>query len=335
MVQTGDLISSLFCFVVDKKIFFDRISFDFVFLLNNYYSMEKNIFKMLSPEQRLLLTIHFYDKFEIARLKKLVEKGFPLSASVLTAVVCLGLNRCHIKDFVKSAVVIENDVFEWIRVYFDSQELAEILPLLEDRLPDSYLSIEECAEYKLWKTMLKRGFFDYVAHCAPEVLEQDGSELAYGALLRVDFEHYADDAFAKGYYSALINAQDGWKYLIERGLIKRVLDVVRKTGIVSEDKVSAYCIEKGFVDELYDAKYYDELLTHGEFDVFVKKHGLVSEFLDKYPEQVDWEDLWNVHHRSHDYLISQAFKHSDVQKCHNFLRKHAGFWGQLRLLIRG
>lgn len=295
----------------------------------------KNIIPLNLSQQNEFMAWYCLEHHQTDKFKELLEAGMPLSGFMLTSMVFFEYSDKVIKEILLVSENVEKDVVPWMKAYFQITDLADVLPEFESLLSDDYPTNDECVQLKLWNVLLKREQFDLLAQNAPEILENEKSYQALVALEKCDFEKYAPLALEQGYPGAVLSVPDGWKYLIDHGFVEWLLDKLSTfDSLLPREDIIAYCVQKGYVDELYKAKEYAELLEHEQFDVFVKNHSFNSVFLETYPEHVDWEDLWKytTSQSNRKYLIQEAFKNRYETKNYDFLWKHGGWWTKWRLL---
>lgn len=297
------------------------------------------LWRFNTPEQNDLLALRLFLTGNFSTFTEWIEDGMPLNAFMLSE-----LALCHsygeeslYLTLVLKAKKLHPTVRPWLEEFFTPKLVLELLKKKPELLSDTFPSNEFCIKQEQWDILKSRKVYDVIAQKAPQELENCADNAAIAALVKVNAEKYLDLAFEKKLYNVVVSPADGWKYLIDKGQAEWLFknNFLMKWELISEQNVLDYCLEKGLVDLLYKYHYYQFLMEHNELDVFVKNRSYASEFLNKYPEYVDWEDLWNSSVCGHNYLIEQAFKHSDVQKCYDFLWKHAGWVGRLRLLTGG
>lgn len=297
----------------------------------------KKIIPLNSENQNEVLVWYCLEHSEIEKFKQLLRDDMPLNAFMLTSMVFLDYTDDVIKEVLKSAVNLKDNVFTWLKNHFEATELSDVLPLYEQLLPKDYPSNDECVELKLWKALYNRGEYGLVARNAPQILEQRGGYWADIALLNANFEKYAPQCLERERYNSIIAVKEGWKYLIDHGQAQWVL---QKAGssfkeLLPYQECVDYCLQKELYEDLYAAKCYDALLEHQKFEIFVKHHSSNPKFLTEHPDKVDWDDLWEqtddkLHHK---YLKEKAFCNRNVSQCNEFLWKHAGLLDQIRLYI--
>lgn len=277
-------------------------------------------------------------KNNVKKLQNLVKQGMPLTAFVLTLMEHYNCSKKNIKKTVSAAVNIDKDVFYWLKSYFETDEIIDIFKKFEDKLY-RFVSNEDCIKFELWNILLKRGAYHEVAQNAPEVLLAAGPDRGMiEALLKVDFAKYVDLAYEKGMYFQIFCAKDGWKYLVDKKLIKYVITSAQEMpAFFSLDEIKEYCYQQGYIDELYEAGSFDFLLEKEEFDVFIKNHSLNDKFLSQHPEKVDWEGLWQHYEKDpsgRQKLKKLARANLNLQVCYEFLWNHSGLFEMLLLLNR-
>ena len=298
----------------------------------------QGIIKLNSAEQNEQMAWYCIENSEIGRFKQLLHDGMKLNAFMLTAMVFFGHRDALIKEVLQEALTFDDDVIQWMRGYFEVDELAEVLPRYQKKLPKDWPSNEDCARLKLWTTLCNRREFSLVAQNAPELLIKStlsGYNSVWVALLKVDFAKYAPQALEKGYYSAFLAKDGWWKYLVDNDRADWLLKRGDKGGLLPEKEIAEYCYHKGLFDELLNNKYDEILLKYHNFAVYVKHHSFRKVFLSQYPEQVDWEDLWQRSDTKElqDYLLELAARNKEVPKCREFLARHYGFWKQILLFL--
>lgn len=270
-------------------------------------------------------------------MESFLKSGFPLTAFILCEMHYHSWSKDEIKAAFRLSSTINEDAKKWLSLYFDTEDVRDLLRSKPELATAEFPSNDDCVKFKLWDILCDRGHWAAVAQFAPEILEQKNCPESSRNLLEIDFEKYAPLVFERHHHLVFFYFEDGWKYLIDHGSHDWVSKVKGCGELLPSKDIIAYCIEKGLIDELYEDRYYDELLDHQQFDVFVKNHSFYSKFLEMYPDKVDWEDLWK--HASdkstRQFLKEKAFLNSDVQKCNDFLWNHCGFFGKLRLLAGG
>ena len=307
--------------------------------------MENNfsIFSLNTSEQNECLAWHCLKNHDMSAFESMLDSEMPLTSFMLTAMLCLSYDKEVIKGVLKKAKIVEPNVIPWMQNCFELEELTDILPEYDELLPKGYPSDEDCVRLKLWKALLKRQSYNVLAQNAPEVLEKhiSMSSSARLALLKADFAKYADIILKNGYYCSILQIKDGWKYLIDHGKAVWVLQHELQDFAIEKEEIAKYCLEKGLLQELYDAEFYDLLLQNNHVDVFVKNHSNYQKFLEQYPDKVDWEDLWTFKGENDKMalvidairkrLLKTAKKHKDIPACVEFLKKHGSWWDKLWL----
>lgn len=264
----------------------------------------------------------------------LLKNDFPLCAYVLNEMHYHGWQDNDLKEAISIATVIDTDLKKWVAEYFDVGDIVDLLSSEPELATEEFPSDEDCIKYKLWEVLCRRQQWAVVAEFAPEFLEQKNCVESSKELLNVDFDKYASLVFERCHRSLFLQSEKGWKYLIDHDETKWISNLKNCGELFPVNDIINYCIEKGLIDMLYKAEYYDELLEHGKFDIFIKNNSSYSTFLEKYPDKVNWEVLWNNcdSKSSKAYLIEEAFKNVLVENCSEFLWKHTGIIGKLRLL---
>lgn len=302
----------------------------------------KEIMLLNSAEQNEKMAWYCLERHEIGRFKQLIQSNMPLTADMLTTMAFFDYSKAAIKEVLTLITKYTPSVIQWMKGYFTVEELADVLPHYQDQLPNDWPADEECVQLKLWEALCQRHNFDLVAQHAPEFLEQDKwmalSDVCV-ALLKHNFAKYAPLMLEQKRFSCLLALSDGWKYLIDNGMAIQILEMKDACGLLPQDEIIDYCLQKGLYEELYLAGCDDKLLENKKFDLFVKHHSLYNKFLTEYPEEVDWEDLWKYYKydkydaKSRKYLLEKAKLNKTVPKCYEFLAAHLNFWGQLCLFI--
>ncbi len=300
----------------------------------------KKIVPLNSFEQNEKMVWYCLEHHEIGRFKQLVQSNMPLTADMLTTLVFFDYFKDTIKEVLTLVTKYTVPVIDWMRAYFTVEELADVLPYYQDKLPDDWPTDNECLELKLWETLCRRHKFDLVAQNAPEFLEKEGEWMTYSdvcvALLKQNFAKYAPMMMEQKRFSCLLALRNGWKYLIDNGMAIKILEMKDACGLLPKDEIIDYCLQKQLYEELYLAGCDDKLLENKKFDLFVKHHSLDNKFLTEYPEEVDWEDLWKYYKydaKSRKKLLEKAKQNKKVPKCYEFLINHLGLWGQFCLFI--
>ena len=293
----------------------------------------KEIILLNSGEQNERMVWYCLEHNEIGRFMQLVRSNMPLTTDMLTAMVFFDYSDDRIKKVLTQFTKYTPPVVQWIRNYFPVDELAEVLPHFQDNLPEDWPSNKDCVRFKLWETLCNRKQFDAVAQNAPEFLEADRwllySYPARVALIKTDFAKYAPLFMQKGAYGSIVAVEGGWKYLVDHGQLQWLMSNDFFGDLLPKDEVIDYALQQGLVEDLYKAKLYPELLARRQFEVFVKNHSFNKDFLTGYPEEVDWEDLWEHcegNKESQNYLIEKARKNKTVPKCYDFLIAHTKIW---------
>lgn len=296
----------------------------------------KIIIPLNSVEQNQFMVWNCLKKEDLPYFKRLLLDGLPLDAFMLNSMVFFEYKEADIKEVLRIATKSEKDVVQWMKGNFTIDELADILPLYQERLPDDYPTDKDCVRLKLWKTLHKRRCDDLIAKHAPEVAEE---MRLYDSLLKTNFAKYAPICLKERWIRTLMSVPEGKKFLIDNGKVDVVLSMY---GSAANPDVLNYCLQKGLFEEVYAVAkrydrpaYYDALLEHGEFAVFVKDHSLYAKFLNKYPDKVDWEVLWKEKNTflQHQHLKMHARRNKKVPQCREFLWKHSGILGKIRLLL--
>lgn len=295
----------------------------------------EGIIALNSTQNNEQMVWHCLQKSELSRFKQLLQEGMPLTPFMLTSMVFFGFYEAEIKEVLAVADIKTHsgDLLLWVRGYFKEDEISEVLPLFDACLPNDYPSDDECVQLKLWNTLYRRKKCDVIAAHAPEFLLEKHSADAYAALVQLDLKKYAPVVIENHYPLTVTAASNGWKYLVDHGYAKEVLKLKDAAGLLDADEVANYCLQKGLVEELYEAEWYNLLLDHQETEVFVKHQSFNARFLTEYPDKVDWEDLWkcNDNDLQHKYLKHKAKLNKDVPACYEFLAAHSGLWEQLWL----
>ena len=287
-----------------------------------------------SASQNDLLVAEFSRTKNLDGLQLMLEDGFPLTAYILSVLVAHQHTKPVIKSLISKAVKVDEHAKEWIAGYFEIQDIWKLYASHPELATADFPSNDDCVKFKLWKVLFFRKEHSLIAENAPEFLEEQDDLQACVALLQVNFDKYASLVWDKKFYNAFLWVKDGWKYLIDHGIVKTLLE--KDCGeLLPQAEIVEYCLQKGLVDELYEARKYDELLEHGDYEVFVKNRSFYASFLEKFSDKVDWESLWENSSCGHDYLIEEAFKNVFVENCSKFLWKHTGIIGKLRLLSGG
>lgn len=294
---------------------------------------KRQLWKMNSDFQNDLLVAEFFRTKNLIGLEELLADGFPLTSYILFMMRANGYSDEDIKSLISKAVDVNENAKKWISEYIDIHVVYELYSCFPELAMANFPSNEECIKYKLWNVLLSRKEYRKIAENVPEIIEQSDDLNSCVALLQIDFNKYASFVWNKGFPNAFLWVKDGWKYLIDQGKANFFLQN-EWYGLLPEDGIIEYCLQKGLIDELYEARKYDQLLEHGYYEVFVKNHSSYSLFLEKFPEHVEWEELWKTAESKSDrkYLIGEAFKHPEVQQCSDFLWEHVGFWGKFMLL---
>lgn len=301
--------------------------------------MKKEIIEMNSVSQNELLVWNCLHERKIEKFNLLLESGMPLTAFMLTCMTFLDYSSNDIKEVLPHTDTLSCDAYQWVRCYFADDELSVIMKKFDDNLPLDYPSNDDCIKLKLWKTLLRRGEFGLIAQNAPEVLEiyldsedKNMADNALRELLIVNLEKYADLAMERRHFGFILYAEDGWKYLFEHGkenfVIEKLGTCISK--FLPMDEIFEYCREKGWVDGLYKAGLYDLLLKHKRFELFVANHSLNNGFLTNFPEEVDWEGLWEYYHNDEVYceiIFEKARLNRNIPKCKKFLSEYSGIRG--------
>ncbi len=120
----------------------------------------QEIIKLNSAEQNEQMAWYCIENSEVGHLKQLLRDGMPLNAFMLTAMVFFGHRDALIKEILQETSTFDDDVIQWMRGYFEVDELAEVLPRYQKKLPKDWPSNEDCARLKLWTTLcLRREFY--------------------------------------------------------------------------------------------------------------------------------------------------------------------------------
>lgn len=301
--------------------------------------MEENNFylQQLSAAQKDLLVMESCRTKNFTGLKQMFEEGFPLDAFVL---FCIKVNFCSfdfLKEVVAHAVVVMDSAKEGLARLFTVDEISSLYITRPELATATFPSVDDCVKYQLWDVLCVRGQWDIVAQHAPHILEQKDHPESSRALLNLDYNKYAPLAFGRRDYSVFLFFENGWKYLIDHGSLPvHWISNLRACGDLLPTKdIIKYCLKKGHVDEVYTAGYYDELLEEGQFEVFVKNRSFYKGFLKNYPNEVDWEDLWehSDNRKNQKYLIEMALINKTVEPCCDFLLEHGDFWTRLMILL--
>lgn len=273
---------------------------------------------------------------DVKKLQKLVKNGLSVTSFMLTLMDHFGCSKEDIKATLEVAVNVNENIFYWVKNFFDADTARVIIQKFEDKVPEKFTK-SDCVKFGLWQTLLNRKKYEELAENAPDFLlaKEPDNRWAMEALLGVNFDKYVGLAYDKGMYFSIFCRNDGWKYLVDNNKLNYVFDYL-KNDIVKKsmplDHILEYIYSKGCVAELYDAGYYDLLLEKREFEVFINKHSINAKFLTQYPELVDWEDLWNYYSGQSGYLSrikELARKNNRNKKCHEFLLNHSTFWERL------
>ena len=297
----------------------------------------KPLWQFNSAAQNDLLAQELIASDQHVLMESLLKSGFPLTAFILCEMHYHSWAKSKIKTAFRLATIINDDAKKWLPLYFEVEDIHDLFFAKPELATDEFPSDSDCIKFKLWDILCNREQWLVVANFAPEILEQKNCVESSRALLESDFEKYAPLVFERHHHSVFLNFEEGWKYLIDHGSNNWISKIKDCGHFLPSKDIIAYCIEKGLIDEVYKAHYYDELLEYQQFDVFVKNHSFCSDFLEKYPDKVDWEDLWQ--HASDkstkSYLKEIAFRNQNIQKCNDFLWKHCGIIGRFRLLAGG
>ena len=297
--------------------------------------MKKKSLGHLTASQKDLLIAEFFRTENLTELEAAIADGLPLTAYILFMMRAHEYPDERIKSLISKAVEVDESAKEWVSEHFNIQTVYELYDSRPELAVADFPTNEDCVRLKLWNVLLERQQFDLLAQNVPEILEQKKSYRALVALVTYDFEKYAPLALEQHYPGALLSVTDGWKYLIDHGLIKWLLARMNSCDSwFPRERIVTYCLEKGYVDALYEAKFYADLLEHQQFEVFVKNHSFDPVFLDTYSKYVDWEDLWqHAESKSNKkYLLEKAFKNRCEQKNYDFLWNHSSLWMRLWLL---
>lgn len=300
----------------------------------------KEIIKMNTPEQNEFLVRWCLEHNEREKLQNLLENGAQLSAFMLTCMVFFGYKDDEIKETVLRAENVSQNAFVWLKERF---KLSEITGILEkfSRLSSETFSDEELVELKLWSVLAAKHRWDTIAQNAPEFLEsQTSNTYAMRALLKADFDKYAETALKQGMYYEISSVKGGFKYLLDHGQKDYVFKSIKSTYVdfksdSVDQNMSEVCNlikENGLIDELYQNEAYDFLLKNKIFDPFVKNHSYYWKFLYYFPEHVDWEGLWMFYHSDkyiREHLVREAKNHKYIPACKNFVSRHTGLSGFL------
>ncbi|MBO6282175.1 MAG: hypothetical protein J6N49_06580 [Alphaproteobacteria bacterium] len=298
----------------------------------------RKILEMNSTRQNEFLALSCLERHDLPSFLQLLKNGMPLTAFMLTSMVVLKYNKKYIKQVLIETECIENDnVVKWMQNFFSIDELINVLPEFEGNLPSDYPSNEDCVRFKLWKTLCERKEYELVANNASDpygILSKQKNVAAQQALLKLDFVKYAPLVFGTGCYGAFLISEEGWKYLVDHGAVNWLLKFLNLSGIEPVSDVIKYCVDKGYAEEAFRSGYKDELLKHRAFDVFRKHHSFYSAFLENYPQEVDWEDLWNQYKKksTRRYLKEKAGEHPEVPECSEFLWNHANWFARFWML---
>ena len=290
----------------------------------------------LTALQTDFLIAEFFRAGNLEGLKDVLAEGLPLTSYILFMMRANHYSDEIIKSVITRADTVDTSGKSWIAEHLDIQDSYELYVSHPELALENFPTNEDCEKFELWDILLARGEYEIVARRSPELLVEKNTTKAYSALLAVDFDKYASLVWDKGKRGAFLSVEDGWKYLIDHGTVSILLNGVNwPAELLPQTEIIDYCLQKGLVDELYEAKRYKELLENGKFEVFVKNHSFNNMFLENYPEHVDWTDLW--HHcrdkENKKYLINAALKNRTVARCQEFLLEHGNFWHKLGLLI--
>ena len=299
--------------------------------------MEKNtyLWQANSAEQNNLLVAEFFRSQNHQGLELMLADGFPLNSYVLSMMVVNRYSAAAIKSFILKAFSVSDTAKLWISEHFEAEEISDIYISHPEWATSDFPTDEECEQFKLWEVLFNREKYELVVSHIPERLVEKNSYSAWIALLQYDFDKYAPLLLERHGMWAIVSCDSGWKYLAEHGYVEWLLDNAHHGKNLSEKEIVAYCLKNGFIEELYNAGMFEVLLENEQFEIFIQKHSLNSLFIEKYPERVDWEDLWNRNGTCvKDALMREAFKHPEVKKCYDFLWKHGNMRAKLKLLMR-
>ncbi|MEE6208092.1 MAG: hypothetical protein VZR95_08580 [Alphaproteobacteria bacterium] len=296
----------------------------------------KKILELNSTQQNELLVLNCLERTDLQTFLELLKSGMPLTAFMLTSMVVLKYDKKDIKRVLIEATNIESDgVVKWMQSFFAVDELTDVLPEFEGNLPKDYPENDVCVKLGLWNTLCERKEFTLVAQNASDpygILSAQDNVAAYQALLELNFDKYAPLVFGKGYYGAFLLSEKGWKYLVDHGAVNWLMKSLTLGGLEPVTDIIKYCVDKGFVEEVFKSGYKDELLKLGAFDVFKEHHSFYPAFLENYPQEVNWEDLWKQSRSksTKKYLKEKAYAHLEVRECSEFLWNHSNwlvrFW---------
>ena len=298
---------------------------------------KKDLWKLNSSLQNDILISELISKEQISTIQEIFKDGFPVTTFVLYEMYYnTTMEIDDIKSMLLVATNISDDVKFWIAEYIDVEEIWDLFEKKPELATDSFPTDENCVSFKLWDVLYQRDNLDLIALENPDYLEKITDSVPVStALLKKDFDKYADVVSERQHYGAFLAIKYGWKYLIDIGLVKRVLELGAYDSFITRKQLFNYCKLKGLIDELYNADFIEELLHCGEFDVFVRNHSFAVRFLVGHPEKVDWEDLWEhcQDKAKQNELLDYALINKDCQNTRSFLKKHLGFWGKVKLAL--
>ena len=296
--------------------------------------MDKKSLWHLNAIQTDFLIAEFFRAENLDGLKDVLADGLPLTSYILFMMRASKYSDDVIISVITKADTVDKSGKLWIAEHFDIRNIWGLYISRPELALENFPTNEDCEKFKLWAVLLSRGEYETVARHDPELLMKMKSEKARAALLKIDFDKYASFVWNQKGFGAFLSIEDGWKYLIDHGKASALLRH-DWCGLLPQTEMIDYCLKKGLIDELFDAKRYKELLDSGHFEVFVKHHSFNAQFLEKYPEHVDWMDLWQCcsSKENKKYLIEMALKNCAVAQCQEFLLEHGNFWHRLGLLI--
>jgi hypothetical protein len=297
----------------------------------------KEIIKMNTPKQNEYLVRWCIEHHETDKLRGLLNDEVQLTPFILTCMVFFGYSDDEIKNIILYVKNPHRDVFVWLCKHFKLSEISDIIDHFKENLPYEVFTEKELIELKLWNILARRHKWDIIAQHSPEFLEEyTDNEEAMKTLLKINFNKYVERAFSQGMYYPIISAKDGWKYLLENNKKESVFRFFKfSLAILSDEEITAACAyfkEKGLIDELYQNQVYEFLLKNRIFEPFIKNHSTNHLFLEKFPEQVKWEDLWNHYHSDkgmREKIISAAKVNENNPACQKFILKHTGLFSFL------
>ena len=300
--------------------------------------MNKEIIKMNSVQQNEFLVWQCLEKRQIKKVYVLLDSQMPLTPFMLTSMVLLDYDEQSIINVLLRAKELSNDIFFWMKNHFEDGDLHDVFLRFQESLPKDYPSDDTCAEFGLWIALVQRAKWDVLAKYNIEIVKKyakHGSNGALSGLLTVDLERYAPVALHERRFDAILSVKDGWRYLLEHDKKDFVFNRMKSKVIASilpVQEIFDYCREKGWLAEMYKEGLYSILLDNKEFSYFIEDHSLKSDFLHGYPQEVQWEDLWQYYRCDETYrncLLEAARVNKDVPECKEFLARHTGFWAFL------